>query len=398
MTNTVIFGQSSTFTFAANGDALFIPSQGYLYSSTGSAILGSSTFYNSVYISGDVVGGNGFGVQIGSGYVFVGITGHIMSYNDGISLNGYATVTNSGDIIGAYGVVQNFSTSGLTLNNSGTITGTSGYSFISSDASDTVNNSGHMVGNVELAGGNDFYDGRAGSVVGTVSGGSGDDTLVGGSGLDKIIDVDGNNWIVGGGGDDTITIGNYGSGTTIAFGGEANNGPDNSANDTLIVGGSAVNIFLNGGYVADKVTGKAVDWISGFENATGTSQADVVVGTGGNNAINGGSGADWLVGNGGDDRFFFTAASAANGDTIADFSKDIIDLKLIDANTTVAGNDAFIWQTTHTNNAAAELVFTNYGSGGVIQLYTNADNVVDATIYLAYASGAAAPLQGDFIL
>ena len=44
------------------------------------------------------------------------------------------------------------------------------------------------------------------------------------------------------------------------------------------------------------------------------------------------------------------------------------------------------------------MVFTNYGSGGQIDLYVNADNTIDATIYVGYASGNPAPTVSDFWL
>ena len=103
------------------------------------------------------------------------------------------------------------------------------------------------------------------------------------------------------------------------------------------------------------------------------------------------------MGGGGYDQFVFDVVNV-NNSQIRDFSHDIIDLHNIDANTTVSGDQAFSYHTNHTSNAAGEMVFTNYGSGGQIDLYTNADNVIDATIYVGYASGNPAPTASDFWL
>ena len=92
--------------------------------------------------------------------------------------------------------------------NSGYIGSSSSYSYFGYSGVDTVINTGTMVGNVLLDAGNDFYDGRGGTVVGTINGGDGNDILIGGSGADKFCWItSGSNWIVGGGGDDTVTIG-----------------------------------------------------------------------------------------------------------------------------------------------------------------------------------------------
>ena len=390
MTTTILNYSDSGFTFAATFDRLYVLDGGHVFNASGNAV--SSTVYATVYDYGDIIGA-GSGVYLSNGgEIHIAASGHVAGVYGIYTTGSAANIFNSGLIDGDYGIIANVPSK---LINTGSIISNS-IAYSGSDGADTIQNSGLMIGGVAFSSGNDFYDGRGGSVIGTVNGDTGDDILVGGNAADKFRDDSGSNWIVGGGGDDTITLGNNNTGRTIAFGGEAN-GVDNSGNDTLefTLGLAAVNVFLNSGYVADSASGLVVAWISGFENGTGSFYADTIVGTTGNNVINGSFGGDWLVGNGGNDRFVFDTAER---DTIADFSKDIIDLHTIDANSAVAGDQAFIWQASHTNNAAGELVFTNYGSGGVINIYTNADNTVDGTIYVSYASGAAAPVQNDFIL
>ena len=395
MTTFIRTASTTTFQFTAQGDQLIVPAGGHIWVEAAGGVFTYDS--NSIYVNGEIDSGySGIYVQSNAknntSEIIVGSSGNVVG-STAFWLDGNATIQNAGQISGGVGIYSTTGPTAVTLYNTGSITGLS-YSYSGANGIDTIINSGRISGDVSLNGGNDFYDGRGGSVLGTVYGGNGNDVMVGGSAVDKFADFDGNNWIVGGGGDDTITLGTYSGGTTIAFGGEAN-GPDNSGNDSLYIVGNASTINLNGNYVSDQASGVVTAWINGFENATGTFYADVIVGTAGNNVINGGGGADWLVGGGGQDRFVFDSAGS---DTIADFSKDIIDLGAIDANTGLVGDQAFIFHTTHGNNAAGELVFTNYGSGGVIQLYTNADNIVDGTIFVAYASGAASPIQSDFIL
>ncbi len=69
---------------------------------------------------------------------------------------------------------------------------------------DSVANSGTITGDVLLLDGNDRYDGRGGSIVGTVYGEAGNDTLIGGSGHDVLSGGSGNDILTGGGGDDAL--------------------------------------------------------------------------------------------------------------------------------------------------------------------------------------------------
>jgi hypothetical protein len=78
----------------------------------------------------------------------------------------------------------------------------------------------------------------------------------------------------------------------------------------------------------------------------GNALNNVIIGNSGNNVITGGGGADTLTGGGGHDTFKFVAVTdSAPGayDTITDFQHgvDTIDLSAIDANTSVAGDQAF---------------------------------------------------------
>jgi hypothetical protein len=85
------------------------------------------------------------------------------------------------------------------------------------------------------------------------------------------------------------------------------------------------------------------------QSFTGTANDDTLSGLGGNDTITGGGGADVLTGGAGADSFVYKLVSdsdVAKKDTITDFtSRDKIDLKGIDANTTRATDQAFLFST-----------------------------------------------------
>ncbi len=90
----------------------------------------------------------------------------------------------------------------------------------------------------------------------------------------------------------------------------------------------------------------------------GTDGSDTLVGMSGNDTITGGAGADSLTGGAGKDTFVFKAltdSTVTEPDQIIDFSSgDKIDLKAMDANTTKASDQAFIFST---SGAAANTVW-----------------------------------------
>ena len=141
--------------------------------------------------------------------------------------------------------------------------------------------------------------------------------------------------------------------------------------------------------------------MTSFENATVNHYDDVIVGSSGDNVINGGGGVDWLVANGGNDRFVFDdhfVGQITQKSTIADFSHDKIDLHLMDANITIAGDQAFLIVNDFTGNTAGEMTIDYFGNGCIIYLSTNTDNIVDGIIYVNDATAARAQVQSDFIL
>jgi VCBS repeat-containing protein len=122
----------------------------------------------------------------------------------------------------------------------------------------------------------------------------GDDTIDGGAGNDTIFGQNGNDTITGGAGDDWIDGG--------------------SGNDT-IRGGTGAD-FIDGDTGNDTIYGD-----DGDDIIYGWTGNDTIQGGAGNDDIVGETGADTLYGNGGADKFWYlNPDTAANMDTIKDFS------------------------------------------------------------------------------
>lgn len=260
-----------------------------------------------IFSTGALVSGGDGGVSDADGVILDGAWsvlknyGSITSYGSCGSLfvreNATTTVTNSGTMEGRVaGIWHKFGGGTLEIVNTGTIESPN-FAVLGGLGSDNVTNRGAMIGAVDLGEGADRYDGRGGTVSGTVSGGTGADRMYAGDGIETF---DG------------------GTGT-----------------DTLVFWGStAVDIALDGSITA---TGRAAgDSYTSFENIFGSGAGDhlvgdtganllhgyagndVLAGGGGNDTLQGGLGADTLTGGLGNDRFIFATPDDL-GDTITDF-------------------------------------------------------------------------------
>ena len=367
-------------------DRVFVKSTAALIVSGGPAINGTGDHHTAV-IEGAVVGEND-GIKLGDsaavdnaqtvivseegsvrgedagvdclGYnTLIRNAGSISGYNYGVHLDSQAQfasyVINEGDISSsAYGVqIEGFGST--YIRNSGTISGTS--AAIKSEsvvAFDSVVNRGQIIGNVELGGGSDRYDGRQGLIDGSVYGEGGDDILRGGVEDDFMSGGQGLDTLFGNAGDDVLfgendnDILRGGDGDDILLGGLGTSDPD--GDDTLIGGNGADTMYGGGGsdrYVVNdlgdvvvesnvagvdtvdtsvsfSLTGLFVEFVNltGADNisATGNSLANTISGNGGANTIAAKGGADTLTGGAGADTFVFdTGLSAANVDLITDF-------------------------------------------------------------------------------
>lgn len=256
--------------------------------------------------------------------------------------------------------------------------------------------------------------------------------LYGNDGKDNLWGGQGNDSLYGGKGDDLLT---GGAGADILDGG--------SGNDTVFYSGSAerVVVHLGGGY---GMYGDAEgDSLTGIENIEGTSHDDWLFGDGNANGLSGGNGSDHLYGNDGNDTlggfsgddFLYGGAGAdilrgglgkdmltggtgpdtfifsvmtgvldselnlSRSDVITDFSHadgDKIDLSGIDANSTLAGNQAFIFIGDQGLSGTAGELRLGYNNGNtIIAGDLNGDDDADFTIVL---TGHHELVAGDFIL
>ena len=155
----------------------------------------------------------------------------------------------------------------------------------------------------------------------------------------------------------------------------------------LLRGNDAANALLGGGG-SDALYGRGgSDWLEGGDGTDyleGGASADTLYGRGGKDILYGGSGADMLAGGANGDLFLFKAVgdtAPAASDTIQDFTSgvDKIDLRGIDANTRLSGNQAFsfIGSTAFTGKAG-QLNF----SGGTLSGDINGDKAADFQISL----------------
>jgi serralysin len=209
-----------------------------------------------------------------------------------------------------------------------------------------------------LTGFDDLFVGDANANV--VDGGSGDDRLLGGDGNDVLIGGDGNDSLWGGAGADVIDGGNgfdyaqYGdaaAAVSIDLTADSSTWTGDAHGDTFIsieaYDLTNFNDVFHGADGDDKVLGR-----DGDDQLFGGGGNDTLDGGLGNDILSGGVGADVLIGEQGADIFKYTSVAESSGavvngvvqvDDIADFTQgqDKIDLSAIDANGTLAGDQAF---------------------------------------------------------
>lgn len=123
---------------------------------------------------------------------------------------------------------------------------------------------------------------------------------------------------------------------------------------------------------------------SGADKLYGGAGLDTLDGGDGNDTLTGGGGVDVLIGGAGSDMFIFSSTTdtgnGADADTISDFTSksDHINLSALDANTGIAGNQAFVF----IGGAAFSAVGQVRYAKGVLELNVNSDLEADSQILL----------------
>ncbi len=235
-----------------------------------------------------------------------------------------------------------------------------------------------------------------------IAGGAGADSIDGGTGADRLFGQDGVDTVAGGEGDDVLFGGADGDSLSGGAGADSLNGE--AGNDTLdggagldVLSGEAGADLLNGGDDGDQLYGGAdgdqlnggaggdvLNGEGGADTLNGGDQDDTLSGEDGADILIGGRGADVLIGGTGADRFAWLDAgeSTVNGrDLVFDFTSgsDVLDLSLVDANTLLAGDQAFVLADSFQAGQAGRLVVTQDAATGRVLVVgdTDGDGVGD---------------------
>jgi len=238
----------------------------------------------------------------------------------------------------------------------------------------------------------------------TLSGDVGNDKLFGKGGNDKLYGHDGNDILDGGAGADYLSGGagfDY-AGYAYATAGVLADLMDASKNTRDAYGDRYSSIEgLLGSQYADNLRGNdaanTIQGRAGNDRLYGRGGNDKLYGGDGNDLLYGGTGADALYGEAGADTFVFTSLKDSlpgARDTIRDFVRgvDRIDLRGIDANTKLAGDQAFSFIGSKAfTGSAGQLKF----SAGILAADVNGDRVADFQVNV---SGVSALAKSDFYL
>ena len=290
---------------------------------------------------------------------------------------------------------------------------------------DTVNSSfsyalGANVENLTLTGAstiNGIGNALANTITGNngvnlINGGDGNDTLAGGFGNDLLTGGNGNDTINGGAGADTMAGGQGDDIYIVDFGDVVtegvNQGTDRvESSQSYTLGANVENLTLTGAGAINGIGNMSANSIAGNSAAnslTGGDGADVLRGGAGNDVLIGELGRDLMFGDGGADRFDFNAvteagATAETRDVISLFDLaggDVIDLSTIDANASVAGNQAFTFIGSAAFTAAGQVRFSQGDTFVVVEMNVTGADTAEGFIGVSpVTSGLTA---SDFIL
>jgi Ca2+-binding RTX toxin-like protein len=392
-----------------------------VFDNTGSNSITGNAANNVLRVSGgaDAVLGGAGNDRLIVNYVeaVTSVIGTVGSVTDGgtrsVTFSGvedFTILTGSGDDTVTTGDGNNLVRSGI---GNDTITTGHGDSRIeSSGGNDTiqVGNGQNLVnagvGNDSVTTGNGGNTVNAGEGDNTVTTGDGADTVTSGRGDDTLVTGDGADCAQVSGGIDTLDAGVGHDLLQVDYGHLASNVTASISAGSLATGYSGLVADTAGNSVSfsgiehfqirtgagnDSLrTGGGNDSLTGGEGRdflAGNGGADVLVGGGGNDTIVGGRGEDVLTGGRGTDIFRFDDLDSllGTGDLVRDLQgQDTIDLSRIDADTTTAGDQAFVLVDTFTGTAG-EASFRHQEGGFVSRLALDTDGDGGADIVIIAA-------------
>ena len=419
-----ISNANDPFNFASDGDELIVSGVLTNQNNLDASTIQSRGLANTVTNNGVIADFGASKAMIFAGVGTVRNNGAI--WGDIVSFD-HLNLTNLGTIAGAIIVQGSFSLTGSVITNRGTLSRVGGSEpiIVLGDMVDVVINSGKIIGNVDLGEGNNIYDGRGGSILGTVMGGMGDDTyqmtkmygIADLGGTDTIIAQFGLTLAVGfenltllgygnftgsGNAGNNVIIGNHGSNTLNGLegadrlqggkgndtlnGGTGNDSLDGGVgNDRLFAGTGNDNLL--GGDGDDRLVGDigadTLDGGLGKDTLEGGNGADLLSGGDGDDVLNGGAfGTDMMFGGAGADRFVFTRVNDSlaiiAADRIVDFEPgaDKIDLSaIVDLPLNFVGTGAF-------TAGAPSVRYTHLDADTLVLVDTDGNGVANMQIYL----------------
>ena len=221
---------------------------------------------------------------------------------------------------------------------------------------------------------------------------AGNDVLTGTTAANAISGLGGHDFIKGLAGDDTLSGNNGGDVLTGGLGNDKLNGGNGIDLVNYADVATGVTVDLRGDAASDTDTarrGSETDTLTGIEGAIGSSANDTFFGDNAANWFQGGGGKDTFTGGSGRDLYDYNLTSAAglgtSRDVITDFDHlvDDIDLAGIDADTGVAGNQAFRWVGAAALTGAGEVGYYTADGNTIIRMSTDADVTAEGEIQLS---------------
>jgi Ca2+-binding RTX toxin-like protein len=255
---------------------------------------------------------------------------------------------------------------------------------------------------IATKGGHDFLLGGGGADI--LDGGDGNDQIFGEAGIDRLIGGAGNDRLDGGTGADDMR---GGLGNDVYYVDTISTSTNEGAGDKVVelAGEGSDTVYANGTYtLGANIEGLVLTGTGAF-TGTGTSGSNVITGNdaantlnglggvdtmngaGGNDRLVGGLGADVLTGGYGKDVFAYTSVSdsllGSAADRIMDFTNadDKIDLRAIDANSLIQGDQAFKFDYDH-SFSIGEIQQTFDGTNTLIEFNLDGDAAADMSILL----------------
>ena len=437
-------GVSSTFAFSGTGDEYVVAGVVTNLGTLASAVISSGQAGNTVTNAGQIASfGAGSAIRMTGG----GTVANAGLISGAIHATGTLAYANAGRQVGFVAVTQDGLSAGSVISNRGTMVFADMAGNVAhvanaviglGEGSDTVVNKGRIVGDIQLGNGTNVFDGRGGVLLGTVQGGTGNDTYYLNT-VTALVDAGGTDTVVArytatlANGFENLTLGGFGNfqatGNTAAnvlTGNTSANVLDGLGGNDTLLGGAGGDTLL-GGTNNDSLDGQSgndlVDGGFGNDFVAGGDGTDTVLGGTGSDGMNGGKagdvldggiGADTMDGGDGDDRvtggafgtdvmtgglgadvFVYVSANdsfaTAAADIITDFERGV---DKIDLDALAAAPFLFMGSGPFAGGAASVRI-TGLGPNTLVAIDLDGNSTADMQIVL---TGAIALTGADFVL